>query len=438
MYKSRITKWNLDKNNKERDMAAILHKKTQRDGLGKPSLFRIRGRAVNIEDVHRYFKRRGPAPESEILARYADAGTPSDVSCSTPSRTHSPLSLGIPRSPLPPQDLLVPEQLFFNITLYFDSYFSCKIWFIDEEGSLVNTAGVGRDKEDPSDLYKFYDYCIISGQLVRNRLFVQARRALSKACSLIPSILRGESPLTLQFLLDIYLSLETYRVPEVATLLHDYMSKMSAILLDEKHPWRRILRLIGTINPNNLEAVMQARQCIITSFERSLGQFHQISLLSHVDFMALYSISNPQGADSRIRKLLSACEEATGRLSLPSLSILFALGENLCAQARYIEVESIGVDLIARAQECGNFRFKIYGLKMAAMGQYRLFKIELAQKNMGDAVELARQHRRGSDTLDIHMMAHLMSELRYMGLEKMASELAAEMEHMIGVDEFDE
>jgi hypothetical protein len=43
MYKDRIKKWGLDKKNKERDMVAILRKKTERDAVGKESSFRVRG-----------------------------------------------------------------------------------------------------------------------------------------------------------------------------------------------------------------------------------------------------------------------------------------------------------------------------------------------------------------------------------------------------------
>jgi hypothetical protein len=58
MYKDRIKKLQLEKKNKESDMLAILRQKTQRDAVGKASLFRVRGQPVTIEEVLQYFKRK--------------------------------------------------------------------------------------------------------------------------------------------------------------------------------------------------------------------------------------------------------------------------------------------------------------------------------------------------------------------------------------------
>lgn len=59
MYKSRIKKWNLDKKTKEGEAWAILRMKMHRDAAGKESAFRVRGRTVIVDDVLRYFKRKG-------------------------------------------------------------------------------------------------------------------------------------------------------------------------------------------------------------------------------------------------------------------------------------------------------------------------------------------------------------------------------------------
>jgi hypothetical protein len=71
MYKMHITKWELDKRNKEKEVMAIVCKKRQRDTKGKRSEFYIRGRLVSIEDVHRYLKRRKMSVEDAIARRVA-------------------------------------------------------------------------------------------------------------------------------------------------------------------------------------------------------------------------------------------------------------------------------------------------------------------------------------------------------------------------------
>jgi hypothetical protein len=59
MYKTRVQKWGLDKKTKEPEAWAILRIKMARDLVGKDSAFRVRGKPVTIDDVLRYFKRKG-------------------------------------------------------------------------------------------------------------------------------------------------------------------------------------------------------------------------------------------------------------------------------------------------------------------------------------------------------------------------------------------
>jgi hypothetical protein len=81
MFKDRNRKWKLDKKHKESDMLAILRKQNERDGIGKKTAFRVRGRTVTIEQVHQYFQRKRAMRDPGV--HYAS--TPSDVSYRTPS-----------------------------------------------------------------------------------------------------------------------------------------------------------------------------------------------------------------------------------------------------------------------------------------------------------------------------------------------------------------
>ena len=86
MYKGRIKKWGLDKNCKANEMKAIARKKVERDAVGKASLFKIRGRPIEIEEVFRHFKRKSFNSLEEMLMReqLPRPETPSDVEVSTP------------------------------------------------------------------------------------------------------------------------------------------------------------------------------------------------------------------------------------------------------------------------------------------------------------------------------------------------------------------
>lgn len=62
MYQRKIAQWGLDKKHKAPEMRAILRLARQRQAAGQESVFRVRGRRVDIEEVYRYFKRKGEDP----------------------------------------------------------------------------------------------------------------------------------------------------------------------------------------------------------------------------------------------------------------------------------------------------------------------------------------------------------------------------------------
>src|SRR5450755_4718118 len=104
MYKTHITKWELDKRNKEHEVMAIVRKKCQRDAVGKSSEFHIRGRLVSIEDVHRYLKRKGMSVEDAIARR---AATPPNLRCCTPE--------AVPSSPTNPEIFEVHRRILVSV-----------------------------------------------------------------------------------------------------------------------------------------------------------------------------------------------------------------------------------------------------------------------------------------------------------------------------------
>src|SRR5947209_8715877 len=86
MYQRKIAQWELDKKHKAPEMKAILRMARQRDAAGLASLFRVRGRRVDIEEVHRYFRRKGEDPATVDVN---DSGPiPSTVKVETPPATH--------------------------------------------------------------------------------------------------------------------------------------------------------------------------------------------------------------------------------------------------------------------------------------------------------------------------------------------------------------
>ena len=363
-----------------------------------------------------------------VIAKYADVASPSDISCSTPPLS-SRFELEVPHSPSTPHSLVVPERLFFNINRYLDASFCNKIWVEDDDGKLVNTS---TRTTDPGDLNHFYNYCFTGGSLARSHLFVEARRILSKACSLVKSILKGEDPRTVDSLLDIVLYLIETGYPEIVTQLIGYISRMSKICLNAEHPWGQICKLMGSIEPGHIKETMKLSwERTLKVYRQHLGQFHEMSLLSQIQFIESSYIENLSVAEQRLRVLQSQFREAVGNFSTPYLHILMALSNNLYHQAKYGEAESVGYELWSSSQENGSCHSQVDGLEFIAISQYRQGKTDLAELNLREAFELIGQQWDSSNVWVLQKVARLEKLLLDCGLEQKASELKTEIERMM-------
>ncbi|KAK1757156.1 hypothetical protein QBC47DRAFT_175820 [Echria macrotheca] len=86
MYKTRIKSWGLDKNFKESEVVELFRLRRERDRLGKPTEYMIRGRVVDWERVNSYVKRKGLDIAGQLDAS-SSGYSPSarEISCRTPS-----------------------------------------------------------------------------------------------------------------------------------------------------------------------------------------------------------------------------------------------------------------------------------------------------------------------------------------------------------------
>ena len=309
MYKSRITKWKIDKNNKESDMAVILRKKTQRDAVGKGSSFRVRGKPVEIQEIMRYFKRKGTKQNPAFRVASPTVTTPSYIVCSTPSPVPSPrafteslqedtaslvgtefweLSLaaqivqgglydtntpeeqrlnhdndqqGTPHyldiqpfyqwsslNPEVPQAMSPPQVLLLPEQLFT----SIKTYF---SGSFGNKSWISDERgicvnitthDAGADLNMFNTSCQTASDLINKQSFFEGRLVLSKAFKLIQNILRAERPQTLSVLLESLFRLKRRGLVEVIAQMQAYISKMAASTHSECHSWSQIFRLLGS------------------------------------------------------------------------------------------------------------------------------------------------------------------------------------------------
>lgn len=88
MYQRKLAQWGLEKKHKAPEMRAILRITRQREAAGRESIFYVRGRRVDFEEVCRYFKRKGQDP-SQLHLRDTSP-MPSTVTVETPSPARPP------------------------------------------------------------------------------------------------------------------------------------------------------------------------------------------------------------------------------------------------------------------------------------------------------------------------------------------------------------
>jgi hypothetical protein len=502
MYKDRIKKWRLDKKNKEGDMLAILRKKTEREAVGKSSSFRVRGQPVAIEEVYHYFTRkknmrdqeaynaptpsdvscRTPSPAPTVPpfgndiqmmttnpfswpdqfaqpegAQYANATENLDdteidgMVVSTPERTFSEYNEqilqctlrdmynlisdngDIPRSPSTPQTLLIPERLLLTIKTYVGGSFEQGSWITGEDGHCT-VLGI-----PPDSPFEFINYCALAVSLLDRGLLVEFRRILSKAFSVVDTLIRIQHPRTLGSIIDSILYLRFSGYHDILELLLGYISKISMILLTKDSPLAHILRLISMLEVDSLEqGLTEAWRCALNGFEKALGCLHPSSLNINVDFtICVYSRLSHSVAEAHLRRLLAQAEKEP-RISKPTLSIMACLGWNMYEQNRFAEAEQILLDVLSRAESKGWYFLEVDALGLLARSQHQQDNKCSAEKHLRHSIQLAGETWGMADPMTIELMVTLLGWLGEWGREEEADQLHAEITEATGRDDIDE
>ncbi|KAE8445445.1 hypothetical protein EG329_013458 [Mollisiaceae sp. DMI_Dod_QoI] len=480
MYKHRIKKWKLDKNNKESDMLAIRRKKVERDAAGKQTTIRVRGQTITMEQVDHYFKRKGTQTQTQEAY---DAPTPLDVSCRTPSpappdgdlslaptnarvvteqtgmewspamaiakdediqqltrneicsrRSNSSIispSLSLPRA------LLVPERLFTTVKTFIDVYLGGKVLVTNEDGSISTIIPIrGTQDSTSGDLWCC---CTAAISLVEKGFAVQCRRALSKAIICVEKLVQNEHPGSLEGILDIFLFLRQRGHPEIVEIFRRII--FDAVKLHTGHrPWQHIWQLVAMLEEESLdETIQRSWSCAFHNFERNLGPLHPFTIAMKLNFIhhMLVSSAGAVEAEAILWNLLKQLEEAS-MTSNPLISnIVVRLMYNFSFQGRYSEAENLGLDHLAQAQEQGWYAEQILILDAIAHTQLSQGKIVLAENNLRQALNMIIERGGMTHPWAVDIMIELESWLRSWGGTEEADELQLRIEEAIGEDDID-
>ncbi|KAL9072694.1 MAG: hypothetical protein Q9161_003403 [Pseudevernia consocians] len=493
MYKSRINKWGLDKNCKAKEMKAIARKKVERDAIGKASLFQIRGRQVDIEEVLRHFKRKRYQSLEEMVARdkSPEARTPSDIDCLTPgpsipsldsndarlgssvsvtvaeaklvrSRTHSPQTLRSHRrktdhrAPSPAvvrrrllsmnenlhrlsslirvSPSLEPPRDLLVPELMFSAIKTFLRSSLDGGFWSTNERGCLAPRQPVSNaIYDFDVYCHAATVLLRRRLFVEARQLLFKACEKSVDVVEEGHPQTTNIMLKVFLRLKHAGYGDAAIKVFEHLRSPA---------FCQFIENMLLLDQNVDEAYSTACKCSRSIIEQHVEPFSLAWLDSRLFGISSTHSRSSRQAEMQLRSLLTECEQQFGKSDPRYWGILCTLAWNLSFQEEFQEVEEVGLDIL---QHVKAYKHKdvigfwiMEALDVVSKAQYNQGKYDLAENSLRHCINIAAQDRGEKDPLVIQYSLELEHWLLGWGRQEEALALAARRTQLLGPPEIEE
>ena len=503
MYKSRISKWALAKNCKAKGMKAIARKKLQRNDVGKASSFRTKGRQVEIEKLLRLSKRKCHRPIEGLVAKnkFPEPVTLSDIDYSMPGASTPPLSgnrahLGssapiavaeaevihsqnprsrhqeavdagrdsstavrkqllwmkdslcrlsspskIFRSLEPPRHLLVPELVLSAIKTFLQGSFNG--WSTDEDGYLVGRKPVICSTSGRYAIDTFHESCITATKLLEQRLFVEARQLLFKACEKSKDIVEEGHPKTIAIIFDIYFRLKYVGCGGFAIKVFEHLKSTATISSASTRTFCQFFERMLLLDQNDEEVYYTAWKCSEDILERHLEPFNWPWLLSRLNHIQrLSSKSCWQEAEMLLRSLFKKCGQICGKSDQRNLEVLYRLAGNLYKQGNLKESEEIGQHIVQCAKNSkkrGNFAYcTILALDIVSRAQRRQGNGDLAENSLKHCIDIAIQEYGEKDPLTIHYSLQLEEFLVGWGRQEEATALAAQRTRILGPPEIKE
>ncbi|KAK3290475.1 uncharacterized protein B0H64DRAFT_59301 [Chaetomium fimeti] len=241
MFRTRIRKWGIDKNNKAAEVAYMLKLKKQRDISGKKSTFFIRNRPVDWEDIERYLART-----PDFWAKHGTtldlSKSPHDITCTTPP-PESPriLSASVPQKLDAAHELRVHEEILRFFRDYTEGSFEQGMWHLSPDHKRY----FGRGGVDASArLNTWYDK-------LRNVADwpgqdADAVRLANYLLDDLPQLIRDQDFTVFPALMRCCFYLSARR-PELGRVVVQFVAKLCDVILGEKHPmslaWSRVKSL---------------------------------------------------------------------------------------------------------------------------------------------------------------------------------------------------
>lgn len=366
MYKTYITKWGLDKKNKEPEMRAIVRKYKQRENQGKKSRICVRKQQRNFADVVRYWERKGKSID-DIIARQTASPTPEAVEVSTPLT--SPIST--------PPELATPERMLRCIRDYFRGSFESGTWVRTEPTSQCYSI---KDKGGWSHLWPpFFNRCGSACSLFQRGSFHEAGDSLISTTANMKKLLSAEHPENLAQLVCLIIHIRHgRRRDELASSILRQFSAMNKVVLGSLHPLTRFCEWSLSVNASGFRnAVTKCMELIADEFASFVGHIHRSTLLFRMYLIEIMVIN--RGAQNQmLQKLLGECENT---LQPDDFRVCHVRGymANVCFEAgRYDDAMTLSQKNMIYAQDSSSMSAESYD------HSYDLYVLAKCQHALGD------------------------------------------------------
>ena len=391
MYKTYITKWGLDKKNKEPEMRAIVRKYKQREAQGKGSIIRVRKQQRNFADVVRYWERKGVSID-DIIARQTASPTPEAVEFSTP--VSSPIAA--------PPELAIPEQMLRCIRDYFKSSFESGTWVRTEPESRCYSL---KDENGANSMWAgFRSDCELACILFEQNLSHEAGQILISTTASIKKILSTEHPETLIELYGLVfhlrytrrrdekaLSILRRRRDEIALSILRQFSAMSEVVLGIQHPLTRFCEWSVSVYASVfVDTVTKCMEVMSNEFASSVGRTHLSTLVFRVHFIVTMS-TDSRARIQKLQKLLGECEQTLRPDDYRVLYVRGYMADECFGVGRYDEAMTLSQKNIDYYQDRSSMSAVIYGysddLYLLGKCQYAIGEVDLGIATLCEAID---------------------------------------------------
>lgn len=231
MYKKRFKRWGLVKNNRRRDVEAMLEIQRQRKAMGKDTEFIRNGKPVELEDYLRRARgRTSTSPGSVALS------LPGFVRCRTPP-------------PQQPFALCFQEVVMKGIRHALSSYFSANDAHPNDALIRYQRTPIAQAVKD-----------ITNGtHLIENRM-VEGHELLRRGFGAIHLMFEEH---TIYAFAHLFLSLRTYEHDEIPAMVWRYLRSYSSTIYRQWHPMHALLEKLDELyHERSLES---QRSSIVTA-----------------------------------------------------------------------------------------------------------------------------------------------------------------------------